>query len=155
MAFEVDLNDFERRIIRVANFPELARGPIRGELRDMSRTIATDIRTSIRPGGGRPSLPGAPPHSQSGNLEASISARMGRGRQRDERAYVLTRWPRGAHGHLLESGTDNRIVKKTSQNVGRVLPRPFAVPAATRRAGEFVARIQAAIDRTVAERNAG
>ena len=142
MAIEIDLSAASRGIVRVADFPDLARAPIRTVLRDEANALLADWRASIRPGGGRPSLPGAPPHSQSGNLEASFRVRLPRGRRGGEVAYTQASRPLGAHAHLLESGTR------------RMLPRPFAVPAARRRYGEFVARIEAAIDQAAQATNA-
>lgn len=154
MAFQIDLSQAGQGLIRVADFPDLARARVRNVLREQMLVIAADVRASIQSGGGRRSLPGAPPHSQSGNLESSVRPTLPRSRLREERAYVLTEWPRGAHGHLLESGTDERIVKKTGQKVGRVLPRPFLVPAARRHAAEFIEGVEAAIAQTIAEANA-
>jgi hypothetical protein len=141
MAVEIDLSRAGQGIVQVSDFPDIARAPIRTVLREEVRALARDWRAVIRAGGGRPALPGAPPHSQSGNLEASFRVRLPRTRRNVERASVETAWPRVAHAHLLESGTR------------RMLPRPFAVPTARLRYGEFVARIEAALEGAVQETN--
>jgi hypothetical protein len=130
MAFQLDILDASRGILRVADFPDLAREPIRRALRETAEAVRADAAASIRRGGGR-SFPGQPPASDTGALLRSLRTRLARSRKRDERAYAIA--PE-FYGFMLESGTR------------RIRPRPFIVPAAKRHMGDFVARIEAAIN---------
>jgi hypothetical protein len=130
MAFELDISGASRGILRVADFPDLAREPIRRVLKEVADAVRADAAASIGRAGRR-SLPGSPPASDTGALLRSLRTRLARSRKRDERAYAIA--PE-FYGFMLESGTR------------RIRPRPFIVPAAQRHLGEFVAKVQAVID---------
>lgn len=138
MAFELDISGANRGILRIADFPDLAREPIRDALKQTADAVRADASSAIQRTGRR-SSPGEPPASDSGALLRSLRTRIARTRQRDERAYVLA--PE-FYGFMLESGTR------------RILPRPFLVPAAQKHLGDFVSKVQAAIDAAVQRTNA-
>ncbi len=129
MAFELDISGASRGILRVADFPDLAREPIRRVLKDVAEAVRADAAASISRAGR--SRPGQPPAMDSGALLRSLRTRLARSRKRDERAYAIA--PE-FYGFMLESGTR------------RIRPRPFIVPAAQRHLSDFVSRVQAAID---------
>lgn len=130
MAFELDISDASRGIVRIADFPDLARRPIREALRDTAEAVRGDAARALL-ARGRRSRPGESPSSDTGALLHSLRTRIARSRKQDERAYAIA--PE-FYGFMLESGTR------------RIRPRPFIVPAARRHLGDFVSRIQAAID---------
>lgn len=129
MAFELDISGASRGILRVADFPDLAREPIRRVLKDVAEAVRADAAASISRAGR--SRPGQPPAMDSGALLHSLRTRLARSRKRDERAYAIA--PE-FYGFMLESGTR------------RIRPRPFIVPAAQRHLSDFLSRVQAAID---------
>lgn len=84
------------------------------------------------------SSPGQPPGRDTGELVASLNARLARPRGREARASVSA----GArYGFMLESGTRE------------IAPRPFLVPAARRHYDGFRSRVQAVIDAAVQQTN--
>jgi len=137
MAFELDISAASRGIIRIADFPDLAREPIRQALKEVADAVRADAASAITHAGR--SRPGQPPASDSGALLRSLRTRLARSRKRDERAYAIA--PE-FYGFMLESGTR------------RIRPRPFIVPAAQRHLGDFTSRIQAAVEAAVQRANA-
>lgn len=133
MAFELDKSDALRGLLRVADFPDLAREPIRRVLKDVAEAVRADAAASISRAGR--SRPGQPPAMDSGALLRSLRTRLARTRKRDERAYAIAQ---EFYGFMLESGT--------RRGTRRIRPRPFIVPAAQRHFSDFVSRVQAAID---------
>jgi len=129
VAFELDISAASRGILRVADFSDLAREPIRAVLKEVAEAVRADASASISRAGR--SRPGSPPASDSGALLRSLRTRLARSRKRDERAYAIA--PE-FYGFMLESGTR------------RIRPRPFIVPAAQRHLSDFISRVQAAID---------
>lgn len=142
MDIRFDTSDAQRRILRVADFADMLRGPIREALRTTAEEIRDDARASM-PARGRASVSPETPTKQTGALVNMLRVRQPNSRRRDERAYVTT--PSGdqyRYPWMLESGFPR--IKG---------PRPFLVPAAQRHVTDFVARVETAIERAARETN--
>lgn len=143
MAFELDASDAIRGIIRIAEFPDLARPPLREALQETADQLVATAAASISRQVPPRSLPGEPPGRESGALIRSLRTRLMPSKKRGELAYAIA----GAeYGFMLESGTRNRAGQ-------RIAPRPFMVPAARQNVANFVARVEAAIERAAAATN--
>lgn len=138
MAFELDISGASRGILRVADFPDLAREPVRRALKDTAEAVRADAAATIGRSARR-SRPGEPPGRDTGALLRSLRSRLARSRKADERAYALA--PE-FYGFMLESGTR------------RIRPRPFIVPAAKRYLDDFVRQVEAAINEAAQRTNA-
>jgi len=142
MDFQIDTADAQRRILRVAEFADMMRGPIREALRTTANEIRDDAKASMPPRG-RPSVRDETPTKQTGRLVEALMTKQPNSRRKDERAYVTT--PAGdewRYPWMLESGFP-RIDG----------PRPFLNPAAQRHVTDFVSRVEAAVAQAVRETN--
>lgn len=160
MAFELDVSDAERRLLRVAGFSDLAVGPVKDVLRDMAQALraaelaaivsgapsgriyrrgrrrfrsnrAGNVKGGIAIAFHRASAPGQPPASDSGGLARSLAAAVAAPAGKSVSASVRSK---AFYGFMLESGTV------------RIRPRPSLVPEARKMTDEFVSRIQAVLD---------
>lgn len=167
MAFELDLSAAARGVIRVADFPDLATGPIRDVLRDLAAQLRAAELAAIEGGtpagriygrgpqkfrgnrkgnvkGGvaiafhRASAPGQAPASDSGGLVRSLRTALGSSRNQLRSSVVAQAF----YGFMLESGTE------------RIAARPSLVPQARSMTQQFVDRIQAVLDAAAAEASA-
>lgn len=136
MAFELDATDAIRGILRIAEFPDLVRRPIREIVRETSEQIATDARASISRQGPPRSQPLEPPARDSGALVSALTSRLMPSKKKGELAYTIAPT---FYGFMLESGT-----RRMGGRAGR---RPFMVPARDRHAADFVAKVEEAIER--------
>ena len=141
MQFEFNTSQAQRGILRVANWPDIARDPIREALRMIADRVRADAAASISPRGGRNNRSGAgsPPKSDSGALLRSLRTTLARKkRDRGEKAFIVAqRVGYGSvsnfYGFMLESGRRGMAA------------RPFLVPAARRHVGEFRSALEKAI----------
>lgn len=133
-AFQIDISDAERGIIRIANLIELAAAPIREAMQETADIIKVDTVSTIQRPFPPRSRPGQPPHRVSGALIASMVSKMAKPRKNGMRAYVVSSNLKDRYAFMLESGTR------------RIRPRPFLVPAARRHTAEFVARVEKALE---------
>ncbi len=85
----------------------------------MGESIATDARTSMVLGHGKPSRPGTPPHIQTGELKNSIGVR-----KEDGVVYVATKRPEGWSGFWYPPVHEFGL--------GKFPRRPFLRPAFNR-----------------------
>jgi hypothetical protein len=138
VAFEIDITDALRGLIRLADFPDLARGPIREAVQQTAELVEATARPMISRQGPPRSRPGEPPAVDQGALVRSLRTRLMPSKKSGERAYVLA--PE-YYGFMLESGTR------------RMRPRPFMVSAAQSQAEAFVAKVEAAIEQAAGQSN--
>lgn len=92
----------------------------REKLKKAAQHVHKKIRDKIKHR--RISQPGEPPGRYSGNLYKGIGYSVGK-----DEAIVGTK-PPANHAHLLEFGTEQRTVKKTGKDAGKVVARPFLLP---------------------------
>jgi hypothetical protein len=161
VAFEIDVSQAERGLLRIADFTDLAREPIERVVGDAARRLRASVVTALSRGGSgrvyrrgarrfggnaarnvqggvaiafhRASRPGEPPARDTGALLHSVRAKLGRKRKTEIRDYVTESSP----GFILESGSRS------------IRPRPHMVPAAEAERRDFVARVRAVIDEAV------
>lgn len=157
-AFEIDFTAAERGILRIQDWADIVHEPIRHAIRETAEDIKDDVEATISRQGPPRSIGGQPPARDTGFLLRSLRIAIGREKRiKGERAYVMSgksgqptiksRGKRGQiavkfafYGFMLESGT-------------RRMPeaRPFLVPARGRHVGQFIARVEAAINKAIRE----
>jgi hypothetical protein len=152
MAFAIDTSDATKRILRVADWPDLVLPSIRHAVRESSAELKGDVAASISRQQPPRSSAYQPPARDTGEMLNTVRYWLAKPRTRDVRGYVAVGFVRGDgfYAWMLESGTGPGGWRKTP-----LLPRPFLVPAAQRHIGNFTSRVIAAIDESVRKANEG
>ena len=153
MRIEVDTREAERALKAFQRIPKGMNVHILAALQESAKGVAARTRVLLRQSKGG-SAPGQPPAKQSGDLAKAIRFRRAKSRSfGPQLAYIVFHSRDTFYGRFLELGTRERYTahKRGRASRGKIEPRPFLSRAREELRSQELARLQAAIERTLEE----